>query len=198
MFLESDHEKGVARPDDDPAAAAKRPQGRTRMRIMSDEEMRQVMRLCRWATICSVDPEGAPYAIEATPFHDGEDVCFMINPRGGTWRNVQANPRVLLKFTLASPGLLWWAGVSCHGRGGFDTDPANIRQGWALLGEVMKQDYSRFAERFCANPERSPLFRVEVRAITGRCSAAVGELLNFQALRDELDESRGLGLETVR
>ena len=198
MFLENDHEKNAARPGDDAAGGAKRPQGSIRMRTMSDEEMRQVMRLCRWATICSVDPEGAPYAIEATPFHDGEDVCFMINPRGGTWRNVQANPKVLLKFTLASSGLLWWAGVSCHGRGGFDTDPESIRRGWALLGEVMKQDYSRFAEKFCANPERSPLFRVAVRSITGRCSAAVGELLNFQALGDEREESRGLDLEPVR
>jgi len=187
MLMKNVQGRDGDRAENTSADGTRRPQGRKRMRTMNDEEMRQAVGLCRWATICSVDSDCAPYAIEATPFHDGSDICFMINPRGGTWRNVQQNPRVLLKFTLASPGLLWWAGVSCHGQGAFDADPAAIRRGWDLLGAVMKQDYSRFADRFCAHPERSPLFRVKVLSLTGRCSAAVGELLNFKALKDESD-----------
>ncbi len=159
------------------------------MRVMKNEEMHQLINLCRWATICSVDPDCTPYAIEATPFHDGGDICFMINPRGRTWKNIQSNPKILLKFTMASPQLSWWAGVSCHGKGMFDTDPENIRRGWELLGQVMNQDYTRFAEKFSSRPARSTLFRVKIMSVTGRCSAPVGEPLDFKAMQEEIRES---------
>ena len=131
----------------------------------------------KWATICSVSPEGRPYAVEATPYRDGGDFCFMINPRGGTWRSLQANPAVLLKFTLASRSLHWWAGVSAHGSGEFDPDPAAIVRGFDLLGEVMGTDYSAAGRHHAARQDRSPLLRVRVREFTGRCSAGASTAL---------------------
>lgn len=152
------------------------------MREMTADEMRLILDRCNWATICTCSESGAPYAVEATPYRDGDDYCFMINPRGGTWANVQANPNVLLKFTLTSRNLSWWAGVSCHGTGAFEYDPQAIRDGFAALGEVMGQDYSAAGERFAGMPDRSPLFRVRVSDITGRCSAAEGETLTGSTL----------------
>lgn len=155
------------------------------MREMTMAEMLAVRARAKWATIVSASPEGLPYAIEATPYMDDGDVCFMINPRGGTWNNVRNNPEVLLKYTLASGNLSWWAGVSCYGRGLFDPNPEAIRRGFALLGEVMGADYSRAGERFAGTPERSPLLRVRLTRMTGRCSAAVGAVLPGLNEREE-------------
>lgn len=144
------------------------------MRKMTPTEMQEMIGLCNWATICTVTPGGAPYAIEATPFDMDGDVGFMINPRGTTYKNLLVNTGTLLKYTYAEPDLSVWAGVSCHGQGRFVTDPDLIRRGWKLLGDVMGADMSDAADRFCAKPERSPMLLVRILEITGRCNARVG------------------------
>ena len=138
---------------------------------MSPEEMQGVINACKWATICTVSEDGSPYAIEATPFYMDGCHCFMINPRGGTWKNLNHNARVLLKYTRAAGDLSSWAGVSCLGTGEFIIDEDALREGWRLLGEVMGADYSNAADTFARCKDRSPLFRVRVEAFTGRCSA---------------------------
>jgi len=149
------------------------------MRKMTASEMEKVVKSCMWAAICTVTPEGKPYAIEATPFFDGDRICFMINPRGSTAHNIQKNTDVLLKFTQTSPDLSNWLGVSCFGQGFFVRKVKDIRRGWELLGRVMKTNYSMAAEKYSANPERSPLFCVKVAKITGRSSAKAGEILKI-------------------
>ncbi|MGE4469044.1 MAG: hypothetical protein AB7D47_02790 [Desulfovibrio sp.] len=139
------------------------------MRAMTPEEMERLVRSVPWASICVVEPEGCPYVIEATPFFMGKDICFMINPRGGVQRCVAQNNEVLLKFTSASSDLRSWAGVSCRGQGEFVEDEAARQEGWRLLGLVMGQDYSR-AAGVLNKKGRSPLFRVQVRSMTGRCN----------------------------
>lgn len=141
------------------------------MRVMTPEEMETAIQRCNWATICTADPEGTPYAIEATPFRMDACHCFMINPRGGTWKNLRSNPRVLLKYTLTNKDLSLWAGISCHGKGEFLMNEEALLQGWRLLAEVMGTDYSQAAATFCRCTDRSPLFRVRVESMTGRCSA---------------------------
>jgi nitroimidazol reductase NimA-like FMN-containing flavoprotein (pyridoxamine 5'-phosphate oxidase superfamily) len=140
------------------------------MREMTATEMENVLASANWATICTVSPDGTPYAIEATPFRDGGDICFMINPRGGVHRNLAKNPAVLLKFTRAGRDLSGWAGVSCMGTGRFDGNPEAIRRGFDTLGRIMKADYAEAARKHSRDPERSPLLRVSVRETTGRCS----------------------------
>ncbi|MCD6561297.1 MAG: hypothetical protein J7L16_06025 [Deltaproteobacteria bacterium] len=103
-------------------------------------------------------------------FFDGETICFMINPRGSTARNIQKNTDVLPKFTQTKPDLSKWFGVSCFGEGFFVRDAEDIRRGWKLLGRVMKTDYGETAEKFSSNPEQSPLFCVEIEKMTGRCN----------------------------
>ncbi|MFP4030923.1 MAG: pyridoxamine 5'-phosphate oxidase family protein [Desulfococcaceae bacterium] len=140
------------------------------MREMTPREMEMVLERARWATICTVTPEGRPHAIEATPFRDMGDICFMINPAGKTRRNVATNPSILLKYTLANRDLSWWAGVSCQGFGRFDENPASIRRGFARLGQIMGADYAAAGIKHSADGERSPMLRVTFREITGRCS----------------------------
>ena len=142
------------------------------MRRMTEEEILQTIKACNWATICTCSATGEPYAVEATPFYMDGITGFMINPRGGTWRNLQNNTNVLLKYTLTTPDLKGWIGASCQGQGSFVTDPEAIREGWRLLGEVMGQDYSEAAEKFSKNASHSPFFAVKVQSMSGRCSAS--------------------------
>ncbi|MDR2611365.1 MAG: hypothetical protein LBG06_00460 [Deltaproteobacteria bacterium] len=145
------------------------------MRALTHEEIGLLANKAKWATIVTVRPDGRPYAIEATPFYMGENVCFMINPKGGTRRNLCRSDRVLLKITYASRDLSLWAGVTLEGTGSFSTDPEAIVRGWGILGEVMGMDFSSKAESFSRTPERSPLFMVRLDGASGRCSAREGE-----------------------
>ena len=147
------------------------------MRRMTDKEIQETIGKLKWATICTVTSAGQPYAIEATPFYTEKETCFMINPRGGTWKNLQNNKKVLIKYTLSSPDLTKWAGVSCYGQGRFVEDLESMATGWELLGRVMGCDYSLAAEKFIRIQNRSPLFAVCVESRTGRCSARPGQPL---------------------
>ncbi len=137
------------------------------MKRMTREEMEYVVRRCKWATICTVTREMKPYAIEATPFLDGEDICFMINPAGGTRKNLETSDNVLVKFTITENGLESWAGVSCFGKGEFVSDRDAIRNGWKLLERVTGHDYGKAASKFAGGNIPGPLFRVKVSEMTG-------------------------------
>ncbi|MFP4533164.1 MAG: pyridoxamine 5'-phosphate oxidase family protein [Desulfobacterales bacterium] len=148
---------------------------------MIEPEIRQALNLRKWATICTVDANQMPYAVEATYFMpDAGQMNFMINPRGTTVRNIQKNQHVLVKVTLTDPSLSRWAGISVFGKALMERSPEKIRHGWALLGQVMDADYSDAAERFARTPEKSPLFVVEIREMTGRCSAGPGDGIDFK------------------
>lgn len=151
------------------------------MRKMIEPEIRQALQLQKWATICTVSPFQIPYAIEATYFMpDDGQIKFMINPRGTTVRNIQKNPQVLVKVTLTDLSLSRWAGVSVFGKARMEQSPEKIRRGWAVLGQVMNADYREAAEKFVRTQEKSPLFAVEIREMTGRCSAGPGSEIDFQ------------------
>lgn len=139
------------------------------MRSMTSTEIQSMVDRVRWSTICTVSPDGRPHAIEATPFRDMADICFMINPAGQTRRNVASNPAVLLKFTLADWDLSGWAGVSLEGEGRFDENPVSIRRGFARLGKIMGGDYTSAGIAHSRKGGSSPMLRVTVREMSGRC-----------------------------
>jgi hypothetical protein len=144
---------------------------------MTPEEILSVTQKALWATIITVSDKGLPYAIEATPFETQTHTCFMINPKGGTAKNLPANGNVLLKYTLAASDCSLWIGVSCFGMGAFVHEPGEIIQGWSLLGQKLGIDYSAQGEKFSKTPERSPLLAVKITSQSGRCSARPGEPL---------------------
>ncbi|MDR2349014.1 MAG: hypothetical protein LBF41_00110 [Deltaproteobacteria bacterium] len=145
------------------------------MRAMKENEIDRLTDVSKWANIITTSPDGYPYAIEATPFKINGDIGFMISPKGGTSKNLVHSNKVLLKYTLASNDLEFWAGASLFGEGSYVRDPELIGKGWKLLGEIMGADYSTVAQKFIKNPENSPLFVVKVNNKTSRCSAKAGE-----------------------
>jgi nitroimidazol reductase NimA-like FMN-containing flavoprotein (pyridoxamine 5'-phosphate oxidase superfamily) len=150
------------------------------MRAMTEGEIDELVSSAKWASIITVKPDGDPYAIEATPFRIGDKIGFMINPGGMTRKNTLTNPKVLLKYTFTDKDLRVWAGVSLWGEGDFVKDPEEIQKGWKLLGDLLGEDYSKVSQKFLDHPERSPLFVVDIRERTGRCSAKAGEEFKTQ------------------
>jgi nitroimidazol reductase NimA-like FMN-containing flavoprotein (pyridoxamine 5'-phosphate oxidase superfamily) len=140
------------------------------MRKMTEIEINDLVQKSNWATICTVTPEGLPYAVEATYFIDGDYIGFMINPRGRTMQNLVQNPNLLLKITRTNDDLSEWAGVSLFGTGQNITDSAKIRKGWDLLAIVMNTDYSHVAKKFTETNRLSPYLRCRITRRTGRCS----------------------------
>ncbi|AQQ09869.1 putative flavin-nucleotide-binding protein [Sedimentisphaera cyanobacteriorum] len=140
------------------------------MRKMTETEINELVKNSNWATICTVTPDGLPYAIEATYFIDGKYIGFMINPRGRTMQNLKHNPNLILKITQASGDLSKWAGVSLFGTGQNITDSDAIRKGWELLGEVMNTDYTTVTEKCNNTEQRSPYLKCTISQITGRSS----------------------------
>ncbi|MDR2387362.1 MAG: hypothetical protein LBE80_07255 [Deltaproteobacteria bacterium] len=149
------------------------------MKTLTSDEIIAITKKALWATIITVRPDGVPFAIEATPFYTETETCFMINPNGGTGKNLKSSDHVLLKYTFTTKDLSDWMGISCLGSGRFVHDPLEIRRGWELLGQVMKQDFSWAADKFCKTPERSPMMAVKVHSRTGRCSGKNGESLSI-------------------
>nr|WP_320014497.1 hypothetical protein [uncultured Desulfobacter sp.] len=155
------------------------------MRSMKEEEIRKALSLGKWATICTVGTDMGPYGVEATYFIDVEAsdrlprLCFMINPRGTTMKNIGISPKVLLKLTLTDRNLKTWIGVSCFGTGRVETDPGAMARGWSLLGQVMGTDYSAAAEKFSRPGKASPMLVVDVEKMTGRCSHRKNLAIDF-------------------
>ena len=148
------------------------------MRILTPEEIITITKKAKWASIITVRSDGVPFAIEATPFDTEAGTCFMINPGGGTAKNLKTSSHVLLKYTFATADLASWMGISCLGSGCFSHDPGEIRLGWELLGKVMNQDFTWAADKFCKTPERSPMLTVRIASRTGRCSAKNSDSVN--------------------
>ena len=140
------------------------------MRKMTEAEIDELIAGSNWATICTVTPNGMPYAVEATYFIDGDKIGFMINPRGTTMQNLAHNSNLLLKITQSSKDLTSWEGVSLFGNGANVNDALEIRKGWDLLGKVMNCDYSEAAEKFSVSNKKSPYLCCSITRRTGRCS----------------------------
>lgn len=141
------------------------------MRKMTENEINELVLRSNWATICTVTPDGYPYAIEATYFMNGQSLGFMINPRGCTMCNIVKNSNLLLKITQTNQSLSEWAGVSLFGTGRNITDPNEIQKGWQLLSKVMDTDYSQVAKKFTVPDRPSPYLMCSIAKRTGRCSS---------------------------
>lgn len=149
------------------------------MRKMTEPEMRALVASCNWATICTVSPEQKPYAIEATPFPLDNYVAFMINPRGTTCANIQANTNVLLKYNITEPDLAKWAAVSCYGKAKLIADRELLNRGIEQLAQLISPEMAAMAKKFCDRPKPAPLLLVTVTEMTGRCNVPKEALLPF-------------------
>ena len=145
------------------------------MRKMNQKEIKNLINRHRWATLCTVDPEGKPYAIEFTCFLMDDHVCGLINPRGTSAKNVKNNPNVCLKMCRTDGLCRQFQAVSCFGIGEFVDDRQTIARAWDLLESRLnlpEGTYKGQKEKFMDKRKKSPLFRMKPQKMTGVTSVS--------------------------
>jgi nitroimidazol reductase NimA-like FMN-containing flavoprotein (pyridoxamine 5'-phosphate oxidase superfamily) len=148
------------------------------MRKMTKQEMTDLVQEHNLATLCTVDEDGSPYAVEFNYFLLGGDVCGLLKPRGNTARNIAGNARVCVKICRTDDACRAYRAVSCFGTGAFVQDPEMVLRGWDLLEERLKLPkgtYAPFKEKFERKRNKYPLFRMRIERMTGVTSLKKGE-----------------------
>lgn len=144
------------------------------MRKMNKKEMRELLNDHALATLCTVDAEDTPYAIEFNYFLMDGDICGLVKPGGTTARNIARNPNVCLKICRTDESCREYRAVSCFGRAAFVDDPGGVLKGWDLLEQRLKLPagaYGKFKEKFQKKKRHYPLFRMKPERMTGVTTA---------------------------
>ncbi|GEM_PF-2367460 len=140
------------------------------MRKMSEKEIKIFINKHTWATLCTVDAGGRPYAIEFNYFLSDGYICGLIKPNGETAKNISKNPAVCLKMCRTDESCRNFTAVSCFGKAEFIKDDEGVLKGWDMLEERLKLPkgtYSNYKERFKKKKNKYPLFRMKADTMTG-------------------------------
>ena len=142
------------------------------MRKINQTEIDQFLAGFGWATLCLVDPDGRPYAIEFSYFLDGEDICGLVHPRGRAAACLESNNNVCVKICDSDRQCKNYRAVSCFGKAWFEnlTDPKKVAWAWDCLEAQLRLEngkYGIYKKRYLKSGRALPLFRVMVDARTG-------------------------------
>lgn len=142
------------------------------MRKMKDEEIDTLLQSFGWATLCMVDPEGRPYAIEFSYYIDHGDICGLVHPRGKTARCLAENQSVCVKICDSDAQCKNYRAVSCFGLAAFEklTKPEEVARAWDSLEAQLRLtdgEYSGYKERYLESGRALPLLRIMVNERSG-------------------------------
>lgn len=140
------------------------------MQKMTKQEIKKFISTYTWATLCTVDAEGKPYAIEFNYFVMNGFICGLIKPSGTTANNISLNPSVCLKICETDKSARKFTAVSCFGKADFVHDDEGVLKGWDLLEQRLglpSGAYAKFKEKFMKKKNKYPLFRLKVEKMTG-------------------------------
>jgi len=140
------------------------------MRKITQKEIKDFVNQHTWTTLCTVDAEGKPYAIEFNYFLLDGYICGLIKPNGTTAKNISANPNICLKMCKTDDSCREFTAVSAFGKGEFVHDEEGVLKGWGLLEERLKLPegtYSKFKEKFMKKKNKYPYFRMKPEKMTG-------------------------------
>jgi len=146
------------------------------MRTMKDEEMDALLENFGWATVCMVDPDGNPYAIEISYFLDRDEICGLVHPRGQAARCLGGNQSVCVKVCDSDPQCRNYQAVSCFGKAYFEslTGPEEVGRAWdKLAGQLRLRngEYDIYKNRYLSTGRPLPLLRIMVDKRTGVTSS---------------------------
>ena len=140
------------------------------MRKMNQKEIKDFINTHTWTTLCTVDREGNPYAVEFNYFLLNGYICGLIKPSGTTAKNIEGNPNVCLKMCRTDESCRQYQAVSVFGKGEFVQDEEGVIKGWDLLEERLKLPkgtYAKFKEKFLKKKNKYPMFRMKPEKMTG-------------------------------
>jgi len=141
------------------------------MRRMADDEIQRLLDEVTWGTLCSVTPEGEPYAIEFTYFEDGGDFCGIINPSGIIAACIRHQTSVCLKVCESSRLSTGYRGASLFGAAALveTKEPEEMARIWQVLETRMKKPgiFAIAAEKYSQPGNLLPILRIQVERRSG-------------------------------
>lgn len=146
------------------------------MRTMIDNEIDALLEGFGWATLCMVDPDLKPYAVEFSYFLENGDICGLIRPRGKTAECLGVSQTVCVKICDSDAQCKRYRAVSCFGIAAFEklTDPHDVAIALDNLEEQLclkSGDYSVYKDRYLSSGKSLPLLRIMVAERTGVTSS---------------------------
>lgn len=141
------------------------------MRKMLNGEIQRLLDEVTWGTLCSVTPEGDPYAIEFTCFEDEEEICGLIHPEGRIAACIRHQPKVCLKVCESSRLSTGYRGASFFGTAALvePESPEEMQRIWAVLEARMKKPgaFAAAAEKYSKPGNFLPVLRIKVNRRSG-------------------------------
>lgn len=138
---------------------------------MTPDEIQRLLNEVTWGTVCSVTPEGEPYAVEFTYFEDGGDFCGIINPSGTIAACVRHQPKVCLKVCESSRLSTGYRGASLFGMAALveTKEPEEMVRLWKVLEMRMKKPgcFAAASEKYSKVGNLLPVLRINVDRRSG-------------------------------
>ena len=150
------------------------------MRKMTKAEREALIRDFGWATLCMVDPEERPYAIEFSYFLDKNDICGLVHPTGLTARCLKLNPEVCLKICDSDRQCSSYRAISCFGRASFKEtrDPDSINAAWDALERQLglpSGALEKYRAHYANGKKSLSILRIRVKKSTGVTNWPAGQ-----------------------
>jgi nitroimidazol reductase NimA-like FMN-containing flavoprotein (pyridoxamine 5'-phosphate oxidase superfamily) len=142
------------------------------MRNMKDNEIDALLEGFGWATLCMVDPDARPYAIEFSYFLENGDICGLVHPRGKTAECLASTRAVCVKICDSDAQCRRYRAVSCFGIAAFEklTNPIDVARAWDNLEEQLQLkngEYSGYKKHYLSTGKSLPLLRIMVSERSG-------------------------------
>lgn len=146
------------------------------MRKMKENEIDALLDDFGWATLCMVDRDLKPYAIEFSYFLEHGNICGLVHPRGKAAECLSFTSSVCVKICDSDAQCKKYRAVSCFGIASFEklTNPEDVAGAWDKLEEQLKLtngEYRGYKERYLKTGKSLPLLRIMVSERTGVTSS---------------------------
>ena len=142
------------------------------MRKTNEQEAKDLLKEFSWGTLCSVTPEGNPYAIEFSYFTENDKIYAIINPRGQTSKNIKVNKNICFKICDTDKNNKKYRAISCFGTAKFSSPNTQekIVDAWKKLGIALGKTETGFKgvwNRFSPSEKPLPLLEITIENISG-------------------------------
>ena len=117
--------------------------------------------------------ENKPYGVEVAYYTDGEYIYMISSPMGRTAKCFTINPKVAFKICDTDLKFKRWKAVIVEGKLEKVTNKEDILKAFKLLAKKMgrrKDIYEEIAEKHSKNSEKSPVHRIRIETVGGRCN----------------------------
>lgn len=142
------------------------------MKALTKKRMLQILKQKKWGTLMTVDGK-KPYGIEVAYTITGKFLYIIFNPAGRASRCAQKNKNAAFKVCTTDDDMNKWAAVLIEGTLKRVSSSRDIKKAFRALARRLNYDenlYNKMAEKYVANPQRSPVHRLSLDIMAGRAN----------------------------